>query len=650
VVKAPIAAFGVCVVALAGRGPAAVNISGHSQLFLDDYLVSSMSNLRREIQPPTRMADPVLSREFPWEQRAFQVYGTMLYDEDYGKFRAWYLGSESPDAIPEYYVCYAESDDGVHWTKPMIGLEDFNGHAQTNVVIPGGHGISIMRTPWDPDPNRRYKAAGGGTLAYSPDGIHWTMQPWEEVDKNDTGTSVVWWQGEYLAFVRNQERDSRPSLQRAVGLSRSSNFDDWTTKETVFMTDAEDGHPWTQPYGLSVTAYGDQLIGLLWMLHLDEETGNNSRGDMDVQLMTSRDGENWNRVADRAVVMSQGLLEPFDQRSWDMRVFPGTTMLLRDDQIRIYYTGVNRRHGEGIPGRTSAIGLATLPADRFVALKAGAGIEIGDANRDGVVADGDLSILLAHWTGPGGAGATWKTGDFDGNGAISSVDLSLLLAHWTSGAGPEGAVETVPLAASQEHLVINAELGIGSVAVEVLDETGQIIPGFDRRASRLRIRDPLRYAVSWEHEGEFLSLGDAAGGRPFALRFILTGDAELYSFATAPTQVGDANSDRWVDDADLSLLLAHWTGAGATGGTWETGDFDGDGAVSDADLSFLLANWTGPLRPGSIGMPEPATAGMLLTAGVFLLRPRQHRARRASDSSRQGRTPGFWISDSRIRR
>ena len=79
--------------------------------------------------------------------------------------------------------------------------------------------------------------------------------------------------------------------------------------------------------------------------------------------------------------------------------------------------------------------------------------------------------------------------------------------------------------------------------------------------------------------------------------------------------MGDANGDGLVDDDDLSILLAHWTGATGTDGRWATGDFNGNGAVSDPDLSILLANWTGP---GAV--PEPATLALVAAGGVLALR------------------------------
>ena len=103
------------------------------------------------------------------------------------------------------------------------------------------------------------------------------------------------------------------------------------------------------------------------------------------------------------------------------------------------------------------------------------------------------------------------------------------------------------------------------------------------------------------------------------------GTGDLFGYGLFPLLApGDANTDGVVDDDDLSLLLANWTGVGGTGSTWRTGDFDGNGAVSDSDLSLLLAHWTGPLD-GVI--PEPATVA-ILAVGVLAVGRDRRRARR----------------------
>lgn len=185
-----------------------VRISNQPQLFLDEAMVARMTNMRRELQPPQKHpANPLIIPEHPWEARALQVYGTVLYEPQLGKYRCWYLAGRDANDKPEYYMCYAESADGVHWTKPMVGLPGTLGYEQNNIVVPGGHGLCVLRTPQDPDSQRHYKGLGGNILAFSADGIRWSLEPFTAAGKNDTGSSVVWWKGEYLAYVRNQERD-----------------------------------------------------------------------------------------------------------------------------------------------------------------------------------------------------------------------------------------------------------------------------------------------------------------------------------------------------------------------------------------------------------------------------------------------------------
>jgi hypothetical protein len=103
-----------------------------------------------------------------------------------------------------------------------------------------------------------------------------------------------------------------------------------------------------------------------------------------------------------------------------------------------------------------------------------------------------------------------------------------------------------------------------------------------------------------------------------ALDIVLPGGTgELFGYWHFPLSgPGDANLDGIVDDDDLSLLLANWTGVGGEGKTWAQGDFTGNGAVSDSDLSLLLANWTG--RAPVAAIPEPAGLSLLAVATLIL--------------------------------
>lgn len=451
-------------------------LSSLPQVFLDDTLISRATNIRRELrQPEKEPANPVLVQEHPWERQSVQCYGNVLRDPDTRRFCFWYFAAEQrdPDDVPWlkkegdaadrprrlYKTCYAESDDGVRWAKPMVNALPTPLYDRHNILIEDIHSICVLHEPDDPDPERRYKAAGGKTLAFSGDGLHWETRLWDAVGKNDTGTSVVKWQGRYLAFVRQQ--DSRPPdwpLVRAVGLSESEDFVEWTPKRTVLQTDEEDGFPWTQPYGLTVFPLGDVLVGMLWMIVLDrvEEREhawkwNNRVGDIRTELVVSRDGERWQRVADRAP-----FLEP-EPGTWEgARVYPGTSVLEHDDRMWFYYSGTERRHGQGA-GR-SGIGLARLPVERLVG-----------ATRD-------------RQSEP-------------------------------------GILETVPLLLPEGELLVNADLSGGGLAAELVSPQRGMLDGFGREACRLEPVDGWRCAVKWGDRG----LASIPPGQPVTLRFALTG-------------------------------------------------------------------------------------------------------------------------------
>ena len=455
-------------------------ISKNPQLFLDDYLIDRLQNIRRSLQKPSKHpANPLIKQDFPWEAKMISTYGTVLHDSKTGRFRCWYLASRGKPDVPDtpegstlskYYTCYAESPDGIQWTKPMVGRGSFSGFEPHNVVIPKTHSICVIDTPDDPNPQRRFKAAGGGVYGTSPDGIEWDMNGWRDaVGKNDTGTSVVRWNDQWLGLVRKQEWDNRPegNLQRAVGITKSNDFQQWTEKELIWTTDEQDGYPWSQPYGLCVSTYGDILIGLLPLLRLEPAQGNNSLGDMETQLMVSRDARNWHRVCDRAVIFDPSHGGPIKDRAWDSNCYPSSTFLCIEDEILIYYSGNNGRHGESKTplGKVHeaelrcGIGLATLQADRFEAMQCD-------------------------------------------NQAEQAV------------------LQTKSFSFSGKELLVNANLDNDTdLVVEVVDENASILNGLDKTACRLQRHNALRYRVEWQCNGACKSLAQAVGDHRVSLRF-----------------------------------------------------------------------------------------------------------------------------------
>lgn len=101
---------------------------------------------------------------------------------------------------------YAESDDGLNWIKPNLGLQTWNGSKDNNLINLaltgsgfGGMTTGVYLDEASKDPSQRYKIStgsnGAGGIATSPDGIHWNNQKDLEKETHarwDTPKNVVW--------------------------------------------------------------------------------------------------------------------------------------------------------------------------------------------------------------------------------------------------------------------------------------------------------------------------------------------------------------------------------------------------------------------------------------------------------------------------
>ena len=126
----------------------------------------------------------------PWEGNVC-CYHTVI--QDGAKYMMYYRGMtwNMPGMPPHADVtCYAESDDGVHWRKPNLGIFEFNGSKENNIIWMGDastHNFApFLDTNPACQPEQRFKAIGGtdtkGLFLYvSPDGIHWKLAQPEPV-------------------------------------------------------------------------------------------------------------------------------------------------------------------------------------------------------------------------------------------------------------------------------------------------------------------------------------------------------------------------------------------------------------------------------------------------------------------------------------
>ena len=503
--------------------------ANQSILLLDQALIQQESGIQRQVHPGQK--SPVVmepGRDKPWEfcgarmSKRIHLYGTPLYDDLVGKYRMWYFARMGPHwrfesgnyQIPGLYVprtdqkpyschgvtadqygrsfvdndrgdltCYAESDDGINWVKPNLGIFTFNGSPDNNIIW-DLHGASVFIDRQEKDANKRYKAIGfcrryrNIFLIVSADGIHWDDKDYLEPvsGRSNEGTFNVTY-------------DARNQLFRAYSLGR---FDDKEKRRVICYTESptlegpwKESQPMLEPtnwddeigrrkYGalraefhnLSAFRYNNIHIGLLGALYVTAEqvSGQENQmpcdGPIDSQIVYSRDGISWEHAdRERTAVIPRGEGDAFDR---GMIIGTAKEPIIQGDEIHWYYTGCEHTHGEAdMEKRVKRLARASWPKDRFVVLKA------------------------------------------EGNGR---VETKVLLP-------PKGIT----------GLEVNANAAGGKLLVELCDVEGRVLKGFCQEECEPLNRDELRWQVKWKRA----DISTVKEG--FKIRFILN-RSMLYSF------------------------------------------------------------------------------------------------------------------------
>lgn len=357
------------------------------QFFFDDTLIASHSGLMRRWLPAKLWPRPVLEPVEPWEGHALILFGSILPDPA-GGFRMYHASWGGPAF--DARVLMAHSDDGRNWTKPSLGVTEFQGSTSNNIVLMPPHptdGPSVIHESSDPQHPWKmlmFQAARGtpawseswGLVAFtSRDGVRW--HPYPRNPAGDVGIRLAAGDrtnlmatrpdGRYVIYTRHKEMFSHAG-GRAVYRSTSMDFLQWDEPELVLVPDLHDS-PAVEFYGMSVFERHGWHLGLLeyWASDIDH---------IEVHLVFSRDGVHWHRPQPR---------QPFIagtsdwNRKWASCAANGPIVL--DEQMVFYLGGRWTSHHYDSAHMDGSIGYASLPLDRFCALEAGAARQSGIGGR-----------------------------------------------------------------------------------------------------------------------------------------------------------------------------------------------------------------------------------------------------------------------------
>lgn len=497
---------------------AVITVGNRRELFVDDFLVEQVSGSARFAMGRPIPRERVITLDQPWEGTS-SGYFSLVRDDD--RYRMYYRGSTfavegdkltiTSTAAHPHCLCYAESDDGIHWRKPELGLIEFEGSRANNILMMGaGHAglkfnigtFSVFRDSNPAAPaSARYKALFRcprpfGLLAFgSPDGIQWTPLSNKPVITHGAFDSqnLAFWdasRGHYRAYWRydtagvTTEDEWTPEGWRAIRTAVSTDFIHWTDEaDLAYGDDALEEHLYTnavqpcpgaphiligfpmryveRPWSGSLEALPDLKARRM----RSADTARYGEALTETLFMCSRDGVNFRR-------RREGFLRPGIERS-------GTW-----------------NYGHNAVAWPLVLTRSDLPG-----------------------APDELTFYAAenYWTGPGGSALRRHTLRRDGFVALKADQ-------------PGGELITKPLQFAGERLRINFATSVaGAVRVELQDAAGVAIPGFALDDCEPLFGDTLNREVVWQQGAEV----GALAGQTVRLRFALT-DAECFAFQFGP--------------------------------------------------------------------------------------------------------------------
>ena len=273
-----------------------IHIGSRLELLLDDHLIESFDNLAPRLHRPRR-AERVLVPENPWEG---DTLGHVTVFRDGDIFRMYYRGHIKPPGYSweaDQLMCYAQSDDGIHWQKPSLGLFDWEGSKQNNIVYRGKEAAALAPfRDQNPDAfeDALYKSLGGNPpyAMASADGLHWRRLS-EKPVLSKPHFGLAYWdpsRKKYVAYVR-----ARHAGFRSIGLSTSPDFIHWSQPKQLDFGDAPKEHLYWNT-GLPYFRAPHMYLGFPMRLleYISPATGKKT-DRTDVALLLSRNGFRFDR-------------------------------------------------------------------------------------------------------------------------------------------------------------------------------------------------------------------------------------------------------------------------------------------------------------------------------------------------------------------
>jgi len=355
-----------------------IDIASRWELFVDELLVAQKSGVTHKLHDPIKR-EIVLTTDQPWEGMTCGYFSVI---QDGKKVLMYYRGSSGgSDHSDAQVTCVAESTDGIHFTRPKLGLIEAGGTKDNNVMWRGveSHNFSpFLDANPKTKPEERYKALGGvkqpgknwqqgetpgGLYAFaSADGIHWKkMKDTPVITKGafDSQNLAFWdtTRERYTCFSRIFS-----NKVRAVQSCTSTDFLSWSDGiPHRYAKDVPMEHFYTSATVPCPTAPHLFLsFPKRFITNRKKVPEHEGPGVSDAVFMSSRDGVNWDRPFLEAWVRPGP-----DLKNWTDRNNMTANGIITGDTEWSLYISEHYRHADHRIRRLSVRkqGFASMHAD-----------------------------------------------------------------------------------------------------------------------------------------------------------------------------------------------------------------------------------------------------------------------------------------------
>lgn len=275
-------------------------------------------------------------------------YPSVIYNSTWpteSRFRMWYGGFSDQE---ELCACYAYSANGVDWTKPSLGLFEYEGSSDNNIILDlgkfqydtvfdGETYVLLLGEDTNKLPTTRH--AVDIYTSSSPDG-GFSLTKELPVDITCPGIfhgMAITKRPDGRWYAYYQYRDEL--CYRSIGAYLSDTTSlagDWTNLGVLIEYEYAN----EQMYSINVFRYDDKYYGAL--LKFSAET------DLtDIELWDSEDGQTWRHLG---LWIGNG-----GDGEWDRGILMQGTFVDLGSEWRYYYSGGQKPHGE-YPERECAVG------------------------------------------------------------------------------------------------------------------------------------------------------------------------------------------------------------------------------------------------------------------------------------------------------